>query len=100
MVALSVEDSVAKVRVKNQDSNQDEKGNLEKQYFVTINTALQLECLVDLGSVGPDDHYLNTAVLHWLRDGRILDASVDNIEIKTDIGMVVKVSFTFTDYKN
>ena len=100
MVALSVEDSVAKVSVKHQASNNDDKTNLVKCYFVTINTALNLECLVDRGSVGPDNHYLDTGVLHWLRDGRILDASVDNIQIKTDIGMVVNVSYTFTDYQN
>jgi len=66
-VVLSVEDTVAKI-----------KG--PKHRYIPAGSDLELECQVDLGEHGPDDHYRQTAVLHWLVNGRVLDPGKDGGE--------------------
>ena len=33
--------------------------------FLKAGSSLQLHCVVSLGWRGPDQHFLDTAVLHW-----------------------------------
>ena len=33
--------------------------------FLKAGSSLRLHCLVSLGLLGPDQHFLDTAVLHW-----------------------------------
>jgi len=76
-VQLSVEDTVAVIAG-------------PKHRYIPSGQGLELGCSVDLGPHGPDDHYRDTAVLHWLVNRRIIDPGPDNqrLQIKNNIGDV------------
>ena len=79
-VQLAVEDTVAVIAG-------------PKHRYIPAGQELQLSCSVDLGPHGPDDHYRETAVLHWLVNRRIIDPGPDNMRviIKNTIGDVFQV---------
>ena len=80
-VKLAVEDTVAVIAG-------------PKHRYIPAGQELELLCLVDLGPHGPDDHYRETAVLHWLVNRRIIDPGPENkrVKIKNIVGDVFQVS--------
>jgi hypothetical protein len=65
-----------------------------KHRYITAGEQLELLCLVDLGTHGPDDKYRETAVLHWLVNRIIIDPGAENkiVEIKNIVVDVFHVS--------
>ena len=83
-IEMSVEDTVAVIAG-------------PKHRYIPAGQELELLCLVDLGPHGPDDHYRETAVLHWLVNRRIIHPGPDKsrVKIKNTIGDIFQVSNRF-----
>ena len=58
-ISLSVADTVAVI-------------SGPKEVFLKAGSQLRLHCIVDLGR-GPDEHFQETAVLHWFVNQRLID---------------------------
>jgi hypothetical protein len=59
-----------------------------KHRYIPAGQGLELLCMVDLGPHGPDDHYRETAVLHWMVQRRIIEPEPENkrVELKNIVG--------------
>ena len=44
--------------------------------FLKAGSELKLHCVVNLGGQGPDEHFSETAVLHWFLGQRLIDSTL------------------------
>ena len=47
-----------------------------KEVFLKAGSQLKLHCVVNLGAQGPDEHFSETAVLHWFLGQRLIDSTL------------------------
>ena len=47
-----------------------------KEVFLKAGSELKLHCVVNLGGQGPDEHFSETAVLHWFLGQRLIDSTL------------------------
>ena len=72
-----------------------------KEVFLKAGSQLRLHCTVDLGR-GPDEHFRDTAVLHWFVNQRLIDPGAGrekNVRTATKITTKFEVKFMLLSVK-